>query len=132
MQPQKGSAGRISGRHIIDRIGVGGGLHSRTALLDFRISHQIGSEYLLIKYQIGGSCELHFLIFVRTVSLKLFKNNLKCTVLTSFPDHYTFFIEVAHLKAPNLDNVTTFFDSSISPKAFQSDPTTSSNFSNYY
>jgi len=64
MQRQKGSAGRISGRHIIDRIGVGGGLHSRTALLDFRISPWIGSEYLLIIYQIEGSCELHFLIVV--------------------------------------------------------------------
>ena len=88
MQPQKGSAGRISGRHIIDRIGVGGGLHSRTALLDFRISPPIGSEYLLIKYQIEGSCELHFLIVVRIVFLKLFKNNLKRAYFVLRPLHF--------------------------------------------
>jgi hypothetical protein len=85
---QKGSAGRISGRHIIDRIGVGGGLHSRTALLDFRISPPIGSEYLLIKYQIEGSCELHFLIVVRIVFLKLFKNNLKRAYFVLRPLHF--------------------------------------------
>lgn len=88
MQPQKRFAGRISGRHIIDRIGVGGGLHNRTALLGFRISPRIRSEYLLIEYEIGGSCELHFLIVIRIVSLKLFKNNLKCTYSVPKPLHF--------------------------------------------
>ena len=38
----KGSAGHISGRHIIDRIGVGGGLHSRTARWTFVFPPRLG------------------------------------------------------------------------------------------